>query len=323
MTLTTTIIAAVFLAIIWAAALNYIPKNEHLYREYLAQSIPLYSTFNPREEDIIRENVFLAALHYLLGINVTQPTSILKTQIPVFNQFEYTQVISPIDPPVVDPPLTEEPIEPEPPPVPTDITLEGKRILIYHTHTTEAFVPSSGIPHTENFDETIVKVGEHLALTLKEKGAIVIHDKTHHSRRPYSDSYRRSRETVRKYLEEENFDLIIDLHRDGVGTSSDIGRPVTTTEINGVEMGRLLFVIGQRHDSWRTNYALSQKMFNIANNMYPTLARDTALKASGNYNQDLNEKMILIEIGGHWNTLEEAINTTALLANIIEKTIGD
>lgn len=316
-------IVFIIMAILGIFTLHFLPKNGHLYGEYLAQTIPLYNIFNPREEDIVRKNVSLAALNYLMGINLTRPTSILKTQIPVFNQWEYVQIVIPEKPSVIERHPIEEPTEPIDLPQPREKTLEGRRILIYHSHTTEAFVPTSGIPHTENFEETIVRVGEYLTKALEAKGATVIHDKTHHSKRPHSDSYRRSRETVRRHLEEGEFDLIIDLHRDGVGNSSEIGRPITTADINGVTMGRLLFIVGQRHERWRSNYALAQKMVSFADQMYPNLTRRTGLKPSGNYNQDLNDRMVLIEIGGHWNTLEEAINTVGPLANIIEKTIGE
>lgn len=328
----TILLAAAFLTVTWIGATHYLPRNPQLFGDYLAETIPMYNTFLPKEEDVVRDNLSLATLHYLLGINVTQPTSMIKAQIPVFNQFDYVQVITPPDPVIPEPPDEPEPVDPiEPDPTePGNNGLQGKNILLYHSHTTEAFVPTSGIPHTEKFDETIVKVGEHLAQELRRLGANVIHDVTHHSKR-HSESYRRSRETVQRHLNSDmEFDLIIDLHRDGVGQSSEIGKPVTTTTINGVQMGRLLFVVGQRHDGWRSNYVISQTLNSIAESLYPStgqqnsgLTRGTVLKASGNYNQDLHEKMVLIEIGGHWNTLEEAINTTKPLAEIINVAIGE
>ncbi|SES66506.1 stage II sporulation protein P [Anaerobranca gottschalkii] len=323
------LLAALFVSIIWFSAVYYLPQNPHLFSGYLAETIPLYKTFLPREEDILKDNLSVATFHYLLGINVTNPTTLIKAQIPVFNQFEYTPVI-PVTPPIdKEPDDNGEIVNPPLPREPSEGGLVGKTILIYHSHTTEAFVPTSGIPHTEKFDETIVKVGEKLTEALRNLGATVIHDTTHHSKR-HSESYRRSRETVLRYLNSGvEFDLIIDLHRDGIGQSSELGRPITTTTINGVQMGRLLFVVGQRHDSWRNNYILAQSLNNMAKSLYPveqeslSISRGVVLKTSGNYNQDLSDKMILIEIGGHWNTLEEAINTVEPLAQIINKTIGD
>ncbi|QNO13576.1 stage II sporulation protein P [Alkalicella caledoniensis] len=313
-----------FMCVVWALATHIIPKYPYLYREYLAQSVPLYETFMPREEDVIRDNMSLSALNLLAGINLTKPSTMISKQIPVFGQFDYVQVVTP---PISPPPPIEEPADPEDPVEPQDPTgeksLHGKNVLIYHTHTTEAFVPTSGTPHTTNFDETIAKVGEELAQALKNKGANVIHNTTHHSIAPYSESYRRSNNTVKEALQGGEFDLIIDLHRDGVGKSSEEGRRVVTTEIDGVKMGKLLFVVGKRHENWRANYQLADNLNRISGELYPSLSRGIVIKELGNYNQNLNEKMTLIEIGGHWNTLDEAINTVGPLAEIINKALGE
>ena len=322
----TIIVSIAFMCTIWALATHLIPKYPYLYREYIAQSVPLYNTFIPREEDVIRDNLSLSALNYLVGINLTKPATMLSKQIPVFSQFEHVPVVIPPvtpEPPPEEPVVPVEPVEPEPSEPTGDPTLEGINILIYHSHTTEAFVPTSGIPHTSEFQETIVKVGEKLAEALTNKGANVIHNITHHSKK-HSESYRRSNETVKEALQlGVEFDLIIDLHRDGVGQSSEVGRKITTTDIEGVNMGRLLFVVGQRHDSWRNNLLMAQNLNRISEELYPSLSRGIVIKEIGNYNQDLNEKMTLIEIGGHWNTLEEAINTVNPLAEIINKALGE
>lgn len=317
-------LSILMMIVIWIGALKLIPNNPYLYKDYLLASIPLYKTIVPREEDLVRDNFSLATLQLLLGVNLTKPTSMIQRQIPVFSQFEYVKVVTPPITSPVDPPPIEEPQ----PPIeqPQNPSLEGINIFIYHSHSTEAFVATSGMTHTVDFSQSIVKVGEELTKALTKLGANVIHDKTHHDKK-YSESYRVSRETVKNALEMDiEFDLIIDLHRDAVGLTSEVGRPRMTATIDDVKVGRLLFVIGGRHDKYRNNLILAQRLNTIAESLYPGnetqgkngLTRGVVTKQASLYNQDLDEKMILVEIGGHWNTLEEAINTTGYLAEIIQ-----
>ncbi len=313
---------------ICTGASKVIPKSPYLYKDYLLETIPLYKTIVPREEDILRDNFSLAFLNILTGINLSKPTSMLQKQIPVFSQLDYTKVLAPSQKEPVEndnPPkeVVEKPnVEPKPAvPVTNPIENKGINIYIYHSHTTETYVPTKGMTHTTDFSKTIVKVGEELTKALTQLGANVIHDKTHHNRRQ-ADSYNNSRVTVNKALAMDlDFDLIIDLHRDGVGLTSDVGKPITTVNLDGKNMGKLLFVVGQRHDGWRNNYKISQNLNSITQELHPGLTRGIILKPSSNYNQDLNGKVVLIEIGGHWNTLEEAINTTKPLAEIIIKAL--
>ncbi len=75
-------------------------------------------------------------------------------------------------------------------------------------------------------------------------------------------------------------------------------------------MGKILFVVGSRHDSWRSNYNLSNKLNEMSKQLYPGLTRGVVVRSTGSYNQDLHGNVILLEIGGHWNSLQEAKKTT-------------
>ena len=60
----------------------------------------------------------------------------------------------------------------------------------------------------------------------------------------------------------------------------------------------------------------------------PSLSRGIYLKegpgVNGIYNQDLSNNSLLIELGGQYNSIEEASNTINILANILHKfIIGD
>ena len=95
-------------------------------------------------------------------------------------------------------------------------------MLIYHSHTTEAYLASDKdtTKNTFNADETknVVAVGDVIAEELENKyGISVIHDKTVNNVPDYNSSYKNSGVILDKYLKKYgDFDLIIDLHRDGV-----------------------------------------------------------------------------------------------------------
>ena len=60
---------------------------------------------------------------------------------------------------------------------------------------------------------------------------------------------------------------------------------------------------------------------------YPSLTRGVIGKEgkgnNGVYNQDLNPKMTLLEIGGEENTIDEVLNTIELIAPIIGEYINE
>ena len=57
------------------------------------------------------------------------------------------------------------------------------QIIIYHTHTTEAFEPTAQAWFTEDLSLTVAQLGKELAQILEEKyGVPVVHDETIHDR---------------------------------------------------------------------------------------------------------------------------------------------
>ena len=66
------------------------------------------------------------------------------------------------------------------------------------------------------------------------------------------------------------------------------------------------------------NFKLACLLQNTAEEMYPNLARPVLFDYR-NYNQSLSRGALLIEVGSHGNSLDEAIYTGELLGNIIAK----
>ena len=104
-------------------------------------------------------------------------------------------------------------------PDPTAPPPSSPRVLIYHTHTHEAYAQTEDDPYeaieawrTEDEKHSVVRVGEALSALLREKGYDVTHDVTDHEQDDLGTAYVRSNETLNVYA--EPFDLYIDLHRD-------------------------------------------------------------------------------------------------------------
>jgi hypothetical protein len=95
------------------------------------------------------------------------------------------------------------------------VATEKKRVLIYHTHTFEAYKPTSEHPYeptqntrTKDSQYNVVRVGEELATLLTAAGFEVVHDTTAYEPPDYDTAYTRSL----KMLEEsvgrgEKYDL--------------------------------------------------------------------------------------------------------------------
>ena len=192
------------------------------------------------------------------------------------------------------------------------------QILIYHTHTTEAFMNDESEyytnrdePRSTDAEQNIVKIGDIIAEKLEEAGYKVVHDKTIHDHPAFSGSYNRSAETVKNALEKyPSIKIAIDVHRDSIssGTSDKIA-PVMT--VDGREAAQVMLVMGSQtgsvsdYPNWRENLRLATKLQYVFESNYPQFARPMLLK-SARYNQNLTTGSILLEVGSDANTFEQA-----------------
>ncbi|MBR3162090.1 MAG: stage II sporulation protein P [Bacilli bacterium] len=136
----------------------------------------------------------------------------------------------------------------------------------------------------------------------------------------YSYSYSASRsKLIAKMKKYPGLKYFIDLHRDS------IPRSMSTVSINNRNYARVLFVIGQDYNNWEANYKLASDLNTFITSSYSNLSRGIIKKTgkyvNGVYNQDLNSNVILIEVGGNENTVEEVYNTSVALAEVLEKYI--
>ena len=209
-----------------------------------------------------------------------------------------------------------------------DVDVNTKNILIYHTHTCESYTQTekykykaSGNFRTKDLNCNMVRVGAELEKYMKYYGYNVIHDTTIYDS-SYNQSYDRSLKGVAKLLEEnEDTDILFDMHRDAIGDSSY----APTVKIGDDEAAQLMFVIGSngggsKHDNWNENLKLAIKIQEEANEIYPGLFKPIVLRDS-RYNQQLAKGASIIEVGATGNTMEQCLNSMKYLSKALSEVL--
>ena len=207
-----------------------------------------------------------------------------------------------------------------------DMTLpqegDGPQILIYHTHSQEAFADS--VPGDVNTG--IVGVGECLTKILTEQyGYRVLHNTGQYDVETRDNAYSRALSAVEQILAENpSIQVIIDLHRDEVAEETKL-----VTDIQGRPTARFMFFNGLSrtrktgdidylaNENQEANLAFSFQMQLKAAEYYPGLTRRIYLKGY-RYNMHLRPRTLLVELGAQNNTVEEAINACDPLAHILD-----
>ena len=207
-----------------------------------------------------------------------------------------------------------------------DMTLpqegDGPQILIYHTHSQEAFADS--VPGDVNTG--IVGVGECLTKILTEQyGYRVLHNTGQYDVETRDNAYSRALPAVEQIVAENpSIQVIIDLHRDEVAEETKL-----VTDIQGRPTARFMFFNGLSrtrktgdidylaNENQEANLAFSFQMQLKAAEYYPGLTRRIYLKGY-RYNMHLRPRTLLVELGAQNNTVEEAINACDPLAHILD-----
>lgn len=188
------------------------------------------------------------------------------------------------------------------------------RVLIYHTHATESYLPATaGNYHTTKEANTVREVGEILAQTLEAEGISVIHDKTIHDNPSYDASYDRSFQTVKAILAKNpSIECIIDLHRDAIAGSSD----GPTETVNGRTCASYSYVLSNTTDTYPSNKALLERLNAVAASDYDGYTANI-LERPYWYNQELCDKAILIEMGNNRNHISDVRRCAEVYGQIL------
>lgn len=200
----------------------------------------------------------------------------------------------------------------------------GPKILIFHTHSQEAFADSA----EGDSGTSIVGMGSYLAELLNEKGIETMHhDGVYdlvNGELDRSKAYQLATASVQEILNQyPSIEVVIDLHRDGVPEDTHL-----VTTVDGKKTAKIMFFNGLSRTKSNgdisylynpyidENLSFSFQMQLASESMYPGLARKIYLKGY-RYGLHLMPKSLLIEAGAQTNTVEEMKNAMDLLANIL------
>lgn len=208
------------------------------------------------------------------------------------------------------------------------------QVLIMHTHATESYEPyerdfydASFNSRTTDRSMNMAAVGDKIAEQLEAAGIGVIHDTTLHDYPSYNGSYDLSRETVQKYLEEyPSIKVVLDIHRDAIERESG-ERIAPVAAVDGKNAAQVMIICGC--DDGTMNMPDCMKNLRFAcmlqrqmESDHPGLTRPVLFDYR-KYNQDLTTGSILIEMGGHANSIEQAEYSGELVGKSLAKCLEE
>lgn len=240
---------------------------------------------------------------------IAENANVQYGNIKIKNQTDYT--------------LTEDMLKP-------DIEMTNKNIVLFHTHSCESYTSSPNYTYTQtgtfrttDLNYTVVRVGTELENNLKQYNYNVVHSKDYHDYPAYNGSYTRSLATVENILKQTPSDIIIDVHRDAVGSRSDYAPTVKIGDTD--EAAQIMFVIGTNngglwHPNWNQNLKFAIKVQEKAEEMYPGLFKPIMLTKS-RYNQHTGKYASIIEVGATGNTLDQCLTSMKYLAKVMNEVL--
>jgi stage II sporulation protein P len=293
------------------------------------RAIPLLEINAGEDDPFILLYLNWSAIYWQIAANIrnTSPQEILKSQ------FSIIPFIKPRTLPIKL--LTKtvpipHPLEIPTPVEPSKLVANEPQILIYHTHTSECYIPVSGKDREfnnkpgDNKKGDVVKIGEYLQQTLEDKyGIKCIHSEEINDCFPFRESYLRAREVAQKYIKEyPSIKVVLDVHRDATPGFK------TTCEINGGKTATLFFVIGSDkmglpHPNWRKNMEFATKLTKNMNLYYSELSNGI-VTSDARYNQDLHDHAIIVEMGNYKDSTSEYLyRTVEKFAEILALTLKE
>ena len=198
---------------------------------------------------------------------------------------------------------------------------EDPTVLILHTDSTEGHT-KNGEDYVESSDwrtldehYNMLSIGERVGQLLSQNGISVIQDREFHDYPSYNGSYVHARKAIKAYLEQyPSIRLVLDLHRDAVGTEQHQMRTLAT--VGGQDSAQLMVVLGTNHENYEENLSLALKLHAQLEQQTPGLTRPLQLRAQ-RFNQDLSPGALLVEVGAAGNTHAEALLAAEQLAEAI------
>lgn len=211
-----------------------------------------------------------------------------------------------------------------------DLSGEGPKVLIVHTHGSEAYTPEPGweyqalVDHrTLDTDRSVIAVGDALAAALEARGIEVLHDRTLNDYPSYNDAYWTCLRKIEDWQAQyPGIQMVIDLHRDAVEDPAGGAKALSCVQ-NGETAAQLMLVVGTdqgglSHPDWQENLANALKLQSVLEGHYPGLCRSLDLRTE-RFNQHAAPGSVLVEVGTNGNTLRQALRSAEFLGDGIAR----
>ncbi len=241
-----------------------------------------------------RRSVFHQEIPLLVSLNKAPPT-VSAMSLPAFPKFK-----------------------------PKDLLSGGKPLVgIYHTHSSESFIPISGESHRRGGQPgDIIQIGQVFVDTLNHRGISAVQSKNIHYYPSFMKAYGPSEITAKKLLEDyPSIEMLFDIHRDADQRENSI------VVINGVPVAKILFVVAQgqqelQQPHWQENYAFAKLIDAKLNQYYPGMSKGIQV-VEWRYNQHLHPRALLLEVGCQDSTKEELQHSIEMLSDVLAEIIEE
>lgn len=202
---------------------------------------------------------------------------------------------------------------------------KAKSILIYHTHTDEAFLKGeqdyveTSTGRTKNQDYSIVKVGDTFKNSLINAGFTVVHDKTDNVKNGFYNAYDTSYQTIKQYIGKT--DIYVDMHRDAYN-----GKEPNFITQNDKEYAYIAFVVANGENykekpNWQENYKLAKILSDKIDEICPGISKGIIFKDK-RFNQHVSNSCLLVEMGNERNTIEQVDLSAQILAKAFSEVLN-
>ena len=194
-------------------------------------------------------------------------------------------------------------------------------IYLYNTHQKEKY--ANGSLGVYELNPTVLSASYLIKDMLEENNIKVIVEekdiiKTMKQKKyNYDQTYLITRDLLKKNIKKyPSLKYFIDIHRDSISKKS------STITINKKPYAKIMFVAGMKNKNNAKNLEFMEALNTKLTKKYKGISRGI-YKKNYVYNQDVNPGVILIEIGGQDNTMEEVYNTCNAISKALIEYIGE
>lgn len=201
---------------------------------------------------------------------------------------------------------------------------ENPTIYIYNTHQTEEYKPTSYLEYSVNPNVLMASYILEEQLSKKEHVVLVEEESVSRLRTTLGLNYAGSYKVTRSMMENAKknnptLKYYIDLHRDS------LTRDKTTLTVDGKSYAKILFIVGLENSNYQENLDFTNKISDLLNQKVKGLSKGIYKKegplVNGVYNQDFSNRVILIELGGNENTIDEVYRSLIVLGEVLDEVI--